>query len=75
MSEYIEMFCDEYGYFYYSDYSGRGMYGKQCSGIVCSDICQVLVELCSYLTKNGVENYEKMLVPICYDNMGKDMIV
>lgn len=29
----LEEFCDENGYTFYPDYSGRGMYGSTCLGI------------------------------------------
>lgn len=32
--ELIENFCEEYGYDFRGDYSGRFMYGKSCVGIV-----------------------------------------
>ena len=75
MSEYIEMFCEEYDYYFYSDYSGRGMFGKCCVGIVCSNMCKCLIEMCAYLQKMGIEIDLNTLAPVCYDNMGKDMIV
>lgn len=75
MREYIEAFCNEYNYSFFSKYSGRFMYGRQCIGFVCSNMCQSVIELCSYLSQCGVEDYEKELIPVCYDNMGKEMIV
>ena len=75
MRKYIEEFCEEYEYYFYSDYSGRGMLGKQCIGFVCSNMCQSVIELCGFLSKSGVEGFEKKLIPVCYDNMGKDIII
>ena len=75
MRKYIEEFCEEYEYYFYADYSGRGMFEKRCVGIVCSNMCRCLIELCAYLQTNGVEVDIGELIPVCYDNMGKDMIV
>ena len=48
----------------YPDYSGRGMYGAKCVGIVCADPTEV-IELAAARGLRGS----------CRDSMGKDFIV
>lgn len=41
-------FCESNEFEYRTDYSGRGMYGKQCFGIICDyplDIIVILVDV------------------------------
>lgn len=75
MREYIEAFCNEYIYSFFSKYSGRFMYGRQCVGIVCDNILECLVRLCCYLVAEGVDLQPNMLLPISYDNMGCQLIL
>jgi len=48
----------------YRDYSGRGMFGRQCPGIVCNDATEV-IELCAL----------KGLRKSSQDSMGLQVIV
>jgi len=48
----------------YEDYSGRGMYGAKCLGIVCADP----VPCIEYAAENGIRG-------AVYDQMGLDYIV
>lgn len=75
MHEYIKLFCEEQGYEFYPNYSGRGMFGKRCVGIVCGNVCRCMIELCAYLQLKGVVIEVNNFTSVCYDNMGKDMIV
>jgi len=75
MRGYIEMFCREYDYCFYSDYSGRFMYGRKCVGIVCDNIMECLVQLCCYLVAEGVDLQPNLLLPIQYDNLGLQLIL
>lgn len=47
--EQMESFCEDYGYAYRDDYSGRGMYGNTCVGITCDNPVQAAMELMAYL--------------------------
>lgn len=58
-ADIIKDFCEEYDLGFYNDYSGRGMYGKLCVGIVCGDILGTLVKLCDYLN-NFLEDGESL---------------
>jgi hypothetical protein len=75
ISELIESFCEEFGYEFYGDYSGRGMYGKRCVGIVCDSPMDVVIELCDYLRDNGVESATSALGGTSWDSMGLQSIV
>ena len=58
------------------DYSGRGMFGRSCVGIVCSGNPQeMLAGLCDFLYNNGIVSVKDALENICQDNMGKDTIL
>ncbi len=63
LKEVAERFDTEFQ----SNYSGRGMYGKECVGVICSDP----MSLCLVL---GREGFDVDLTPRM-DNMGRDMIV
>ena len=59
-----------------ADYSGRGMYGRQCVGIDIDSLrLSVLIELTEFLISNGIENVASVLGRVCYDNMGKGYIL
>ena len=75
MHQYIKTFCEENDYDFYEDYSGRFMYGRQCVGIICDNIGECLVRLCCYLVAEGVDLQPNMLLPISYDNMGRQLIL
>lgn len=74
----IEDFCEcTDGCSFFSDYSGRFMYGARCVGVVCSEVSytDILVLLCDYLRDNDVESASEALGSVCVDNLGLDMIV
>jgi hypothetical protein len=67
------------------DYSGRGMFGARCLGVVCrcGDLGSLLSELmrqCLMSDPEGGDEYDGMMKAagdmknICWDNMGLDMI-
>lgn len=76
MAKIIEEFCEEYGYSYRNDYSGRCMYGRCCVGIVCQDVLETLVQLCQYIvdTSDDVDLQEVLGSPR-QDSMGLDSII
>lgn len=45
----IETFCEDNGYGYREDYSGRGMFGRTCIGITCDEPLRVVLELAAHL--------------------------
>ena len=53
IEETLQAFCEEFGYDYREDYSGRGMYGHYCIGIVCScSAAQLMMDLGDYIVDN-----------------------
>lgn len=46
---FIEEFCEEQELDYREDYSGRGMFGDGCVGIVCDNPLSTLSELFAYI--------------------------
>lgn len=61
---------------YHEGYSGRGMFGKQCTGICCEgSVFKQIVRLCDFLHENGVDNVEETLGAVCVDSMGMGNII
>lgn len=72
----IEEFCIKEGYDYYEDYSGRGMFGKKCAGIVsASTSMEVLIKLIDFLIDAGVEYIESSIGIPSWDSLGLDSIL
>lgn len=51
------------------------MLGKRCVGVVCSNMCKCMIELCRYLVAKGVDLESNLLLPVQYDNLGLKMII
>ena len=73
--EWIQEFCDLYGYQLERNYSGRGMLGKICIGIICQNSYQTLVELADYLHRIGIGSVSLALGKIGQDEMGLKQIL
>lgn len=75
--ELIENFCEEYGYDFRGDYSGRFMYGKSCVGIVYDvDDDTVLNDLEEYFLDVDESNFaESIRNSARFDSMGLSRIV
>lgn len=59
-----------------ADYSGRGMFGRQCVGIDIDSLrLSVLIELTEFLIANGMSDVASVLGRVCYDNMGMNYIL
>lgn len=74
----IEEFCDYEGHLYYPHYSGRGMYGRTCVGIVTfQSPIKIVTALFRHLIDEGMDAdvIEDLLSDAKSDNMGKDIIV
>lgn len=69
-------FCESNELEYRTDYSGRGMFGRQCFGIVCDDPLCTLAELCDHLrdTEGITSAYAELGVPRI-DSMGLSKIL
>jgi hypothetical protein len=62
----------------YEGYSGRGMFGKTCLGIVISEgfsYMEVLVKLTRYLDENDVDDLDLKLESPAIDSLGLDTIL
>ena len=59
-------------------YSGRGMFGEKCIGIICNDPLNILMELIVYITDNydytGEQIKENLGKPE-WDDMGLEKIL
>lgn len=76
MIEILELFgkvFDEYSLC--TDYSGRGMFGRECVGICCQEPLSMLVDLTEYISTFEVMDIRAKLGRICSDSMGLDTIV
>lgn len=67
IAEVIKNFCEDYDYTFYSDYSGRCMYGRRCVGIVCDNAMDTLVQLCDAIRDSS--EYES-----AYDELGSPRV-
>ena len=80
--ELIEEFCNNQDY-EYREYSGIGMFGKECAAIVCGEDTplKVMLELFVYIVDNvnmdeiDGETIQYELGTPCEDNMGKSSIL
>lgn len=65
----------------YKEYSGRGMFGKTTTGLVCPDI-NVLIKVIAFASKMFTpddnylffEDFLNDLLPVKMDNLGNDFI-
>jgi hypothetical protein len=67
----VEKACYDSGIRIREGYSGRGMFGKTCFGLVGN-----LSELCKFFSCLSVDFWfaEKLANGVCYDSMGHDTI-
>ena len=49
IKELIKEYCEDEGLYYREDYSGRGMYGRNCVAITCDNPLNILCELFAYV--------------------------
>lgn len=77
--EAIENFVNENEqYSLYENYSGRGMFGRTCLGVVVrqnDSFMEFLMNLTRYMDNNEVEDTDFSLEGVAYDNLGLDTIV
>lgn len=65
-------------YTIYEGYSGRGMFGKTCLGVIISrgsSFMDFLIKLTQYLDENDVDDISCELEGASYDELGLDTIV
>lgn len=78
MQEFIEKIgtvCKACGYEFYTDYSGRGMFGRTCIGICFDHPLEMLVNLTEHLTLMEEKNILYQLGSVCMDELGRQKIV
>jgi hypothetical protein len=65
-------------YSIYENYSGRGMFGRKCLGVVVKQgysFMDFIIKLTKYLDDNGIEDVDFSLEGVSYDALGLDTIV
>lgn len=80
LTELIKRFCkeNEEKYSYYEKYSGRGMFGRTCSGVVVKNgysYMQMLMELTKFLDEKEFDDADLELEGVSTDSLGMDTIV
>ena len=79
VEEAIRKYVDENEqYSIYENYSGRGMFGRTCLGVIVQEhdsFMEFLMNLTRYMDANGVEDTNFSLEGVAYDNLGLDTIV
>ena len=78
ISEKIKEFCEDTGNRFYENYSGRGMFGRTCVGVVTEDnVISLILDLFVYMVENEMDLYESKELLQCAktDNLGYDTIV
>lgn len=69
-----EEICDGEDIRFYEGYSGRGMFGRKCIGVVCYDPLRTIVNICDAVRNEGYDDCSD-LEDIRMDSMGYDSIV
>lgn len=65
-------------YSLYENYSGRGMFGRTCLGVIVQrndSFIDFIIKLTKYLDDNGIEDVDFSLEGVSYDALGLDTIV
>lgn len=65
-------------YSIYENYSGRGMFGRECLGVVVKQgysFMDFIINLTRYMDDNDVDDIDFKLEGATYDNLGLDTIV
>ena len=79
VAEAIRNYVDENEqYELYEGYSGRGMFGRKCLGVVIRELdsfMDFIIKLTRYLDDNGVEDTNFSIEGASYDSLGLDTIV
>ena len=79
VEEAIKNFINESEqYELYENYSGRGMFGWTCLGVIVQQndsFMDFIIKLTKYLDDNGIEDVDFSLEGVSYDALGLDTIV
>lgn len=73
--EVIADYCESNELEFRTDYSGRGMFGKTCVGVVCDDPISTVVEIADAIRDNGFDCASTELGAIRQDSMGLSRII
>lgn len=73
--EVIADYCESNELEFRTDYSGRGMFGKTCVGVVCDDPISTVVEIADAIRDNDFDCASDELGTIRQDSMGLSRIV
>ncbi len=76
----VRDFCENNAdkYYIYENYSGRGMFGRQCTGVVVkqgNSYMQMLMELTQFLNDNDFDDMALEFEGVSMDELGLDTIV
>ncbi len=75
----MKEFCYDEGYEFLQDYSGRGMYGSCCVGVVCDNILETVCDLLAYVIDGDEDLSLGVILSITgypkSDNMGRNYIL
>lgn len=78
VEEAIKNFINESEqYEIYENYSGRGMFGRTCLGVIVQQndsFMDFIIKLTKYLDDNDVDDVDFKLEGATYDNLGLDHI-
>lgn len=75
IGEVIKDYCKDNDYSFYSDYSGRGMFGRKCVGVVCDNPFEVLVDIVDTLMSEGYDSVRDSLGAVNLDCLGTSKIL
>lgn len=79
VEEAIRSYVDENEqYEIYENYSGRGMFGRSCLGVVVKQgysFMEFIINLTRCMDDNDVDDIDFKLEGVTYDNLGLDTIV
>lgn len=79
-ADLVREFCEHNAdkYYIYEKYSGKGMFGKQCTGIVVkhgNSFMSMIMELTQFLCDNDFDDMALEFEGVTCDDLGLDTIV
>ncbi len=79
-ADLVREFCEQNidKYYIYENYSGRGMFGRRCTGVVVrngNSYMSMLMELTRFLCDNDFDDLTLEFEGVSTDDLGMDTIV
>lgn len=79
-ADLVREFCEknEDKYYVYENYSGRGMFGRRCVGVVVrngNSYMQMMMKLTKFLGDNDFDDFNLEFEGMSVDELGLDTIV